>query len=412
MMAVWRQTFPKLDWSDIRFYDGIPGAYAVVGQVGLTTGSISGVVRIYVKDYNPCDKDITFYDLTHELVHAVQIKSQPLPQFFLWKWLTCFFTDGIFSYYTSCYEKEAEDFAKLITNKGMGLRNPCKCSHSDSPFGNKSWFGPELNMNATFGFPAIDAAIKADMTGAYTKTTTRCSLADCFGDNIFDYAKGAIALVVSTVVSIAGTFFMEGPIASVTTVVGAAAGLIGGFSVGFATGGALGAIVGAVIGFIGGAFTLGLLGAIADWIFSFKTPAGGSLNIVESTDQGLTFKGKVTFEKTKEQPALAASEDRLFLGWTGTDDQLNVFVSPDQTKAVFEWSGPCGPALSYNAGLYIAWKGKGNDHPNCMSSVDGFNFGSWFMSLGDGPSQATPGIAVGSSHLFGLGRTRQLYSIN
>ena len=416
MMAVWRQTFPKLNWDDIRFYDGIPGAYAVVNQLALTTGSVFGLVRIYMKSgtYNPCDKGITFKILTHELVHAVQIKSQVLPQVFLWKWLTCYLSDGLVNYYDNCYEKEAWDFENLITNNGAPLRrdkppawDPCTCSHSDSPFGDQRWFGPELNSNSMAGFPAINAAIAGDASGGHTKTESSCSLGDCFGDNIFSYAKGLISLVVATIAVIAGTFFMEGPVAAVTTIIGAAGGLIGGLATGLGyggivSGGVVSAIVGAVIGLIGGAFALGLLGAFADWIIGLLSGpiAGGSLNIVHSTNMGLTFKGKVTFERTRQQPALAASESRLFLAWTGTDDQLNVFVSPDRTKTTFERTGPCGPALGYYDELYIGWKGQKNDHPNCMSSVDGVNFGSWFMSLGNGPSESTPGIAAGPKRIY------------
>lgn len=415
MLAVWRQTFPTLNWDDIRFYDGIPGAYSVSGRRGLTTGSIFGLIRIYLKSgiYNPCDvaatnpRDMgaTFRILTHELVHAVQIKSQVLPQVFLWKWLTCYLSHGIFDYYDSCYEKEARDFANLITNNRTW--NPCTCSHFDSPFENKGWFGPELNLDSMTGYPAIVTAIGGDTSGGHRKTTSFCSLGDCFGDNIFSYAKGLIAFVVGTVAAAAGTFFMEGPVAAVTTIIGAAGGLIGGLALGLGygglvSGGVVSAIVGAVLGLIVGAFVLGLLGAFADWIIGVLSGpiAGGSLNIVHSTDKGATFRGKVTFERTREQPALAASESRLFLAWTGTDGQLNVFVSPDRTKTTLGRTGPCGPALSYHAGLYIGWKGEGNDHPNCMSSVNGVNFGSWSMSQGNGPSQATPGIAMGPARIY------------
>lgn len=426
MMKVWRLTFPTLNWDEIRFYDGMPLVYSFgnKAKAGFTAGSMFGLVRIYMQDgefedkfgnvikykYNPCDGGLTFKNLTHELVHAVQIKSQVVPQVFLWKWLTCYISDGIPNQFESCYEKEAQNFENLIANntsQWTAGRNPCTCAHSDSPFEKKGWFGPELNTNERTGFPAIDAAIKADASGGHTFTKTSCSLGDCFGNNIFSYGKGLVALVVSSIITVAGTFYNEGPVAATTSIIGAAGGLMSGLAYGLGYGGLVGGgllsgIVGAVIGFIGGAFALGLLGAFADWIIGLLSGpiAGGSLNLVHSTDQGLSFKGKVTFERTREQPALAASEDRLFLAWTGTDDQLNVFVSPDRTKATFEKSGPCGPALSYHAGLYLGWKGKGNDHPNCMSSPDGFNFGSWFMSQGDGPAESTPGIAVGPSRIY------------
>jgi len=429
MMKVWRLTFPTLNWDEIYFYDGMPNIYSFgdKAKAGFTAGSVFGTVRIYMQDgefkdkfgnvikykYNPCDSGLTFKNLTHELVHAVQIKSQVAPQVFMWKWLTCYISDGIPNQFESCYEKEAQNFEFLIANKPnnrvqeIADWNPCKCSHSESPFSNKKWFGAELNTNVDKGFPAIDAAIKADTSGGHTFTKSSCSLGDCFGDNIFSYAKGIVSLVVSTIVTIAGAFFNEGPIAATTSIIGAAGGLIGGLSYGLGyggliSGGLVSAIVGAVIGLIGGAFALGLLGAFADWIIGWLAGpiAGGSMNLVHSTDNGLTFKGKVTFERTRQQPALASSEDRLFLAWTGTDDQLNVFVSPNQTKTTFEKSGPCGPALSFNDQLFLAWKGKGNDHPNCMSSNDGVNFGSWFMSQGDGPAESTPGIAVGPSRIY------------
>lgn len=111
-------------------------------------------------------------------------------------------------------------------------------------------------------------------------------------------------------------------------------------------------------------------------------------------------------------PALAVNFGKLYLAWTGTDNQLNVASSAD--GKVF--GGPvllgeysyCAPSLVVNGPLFIAWTGTDN-RINVMSSWNGTSFGNKVTlpeTSYDGPSLAAFG---GKLYLAWTGTNNSLY---
>jgi hypothetical protein len=403
LMDAYRLLFPDLKWDSIRFYEGMPFPLGLGGRNGLTISKL-GATEIYIKEgkYDPCSKK-TFTLIAHELVHAVQAQGAATRWLARLQYLTCYFKDG---YDDSCLEREAE-----ALDDWLGERSGAPCDCPTDRTGTKLFsvaIGPGVSTSY------IDK-LRADLSGSASERVKResaCGLGDCFGGGVFGVARGLLGLGVALVVNIAGTFFFEGPVSRWATLVGAAGGLFfgaaiaagfGGLSAGL---GPLGLIVAVVGSGIAGALVLGFLGAIIDWIAGlFGGSSGGSLNVMFSTNQGLTFADKVTASaaRSREQPALAfrSGPDKLFVGWTGTDDQLHVLVAPDKLHGATELSGPCAPALATdNAKVFLAWKGKGNDHPNCLSSFNGIDWGAKFISGGDGPRESNPSLAFGNGMIY------------
>jgi hypothetical protein len=405
LMDAYRLIFPDLDWDRITFYEGIPFPLGASNAIAVPK---LFATEIYLKEgkYDPCAKS-TFVRIAHELVHAMQYQTAATAWVARLQYLTCFFGHGIGHKYDNCYEREAKDLADWLRDRDGA---PCDCAASGSA---TQLFSTAIGPLEAAGYLG---RLRADLAGTASgrvSRESRCSLDDCFGGGVFGVARGLLSLGVATVIAVAGTFFFEGPVSRWATMVAAAGGLLSGAAVGLgfgglsAGGGIIGAIVGAIVGSIVGALVLGLVGAILDWIGGLfgGGPSGGSLNVMFSSDQGRTFGEKVTASaaRSREQPALAfrAGPDQLFVGWTGTDDRLNVLVAPDKTKATTEWSDPCGLALATGGGqVFLAWKGKDNSHPNCLSSFNGVDFGAKFTSGGDGPRESTPSVAFGNGMIY------------
>jgi hypothetical protein len=108
-------------------------------------------------------------------------------------------------------------------------------------------------------------------------------------------------------------------------------------------------------------------------------------------DTGIPFQAKTTLaESSEHSPALASHAGRLFLAWTGEDNEkLNVAQVGllDNTpgslglqqlagKVVLGDSSDAAPALaSHNGRLVLAWKGSGNNQLNlAFSDDDGASF--------------------------------------
>lgn len=123
---------------------------------------------------------------------------------------------------------------------------------------------------------------------------------------------------------------------------------------------------------------------------------------------------KVIRENTSsEGPALTANYDQLFLGWKGSgNDALNVAkvvatsgfgidgVEGIREKTTLNETSDCAPALAYAFdGLFIAWKGSGNDNINLAFSNDG---GTWFRGkkvLGE-LTEYSPALVSHNGQLF------------
>ncbi len=79
LMDCYKVLYPKLDFSRVAFYSGLPSFVSLGEPDGFTmaSGAASPDIRMYIKDYEPCGKDPlgkeTFLLIAHELVHVVQI---------------------------------------------------------------------------------------------------------------------------------------------------------------------------------------------------------------------------------------------------------------------------------------------------------------------------------------------------
>jgi hypothetical protein len=118
-------------------------------------------------------------------------------------------------------------------------------------------------------------------------------------------------------------------------------------------------------------------------------------------------------ETTDAAPALASSNDRLFLAWRGSGDpQLNVILSEDdgrtfRLKATFGDSSDHAPALAaHNGKLFLAWTGRGNEKLNVAQVIlVGNTAGALRLTLEnkvvfDGTSSAAPALASHAGRLF------------
>ena len=104
-------------------------------------------------------------------------------------------------------------------------------------------------------------------------------------------------------------------------------------------------------------------------------------------------------ESAVDGPALAASTTALYLGWTGTDQRLN--VSPNAVnftgKTTLEERSLVGPALAFapigGGRLFMAWAGT-DARLNVMSSLDARSF-AYKITLEE-RSSLTPSLTVAS----------------
>jgi hypothetical protein len=98
------------------------------------------------------------------------------------------------------------------------------------------------------------------------------------------------------------------------------------------------------------------------------------LNTLLSTD-GKNFGGKQTLSETSFQsPALIAFAGKLRLGWTGTDQRLNIAMVDGCGKVTLNETSAVGPAFAVAGNrLILGWTGT-NGHLNWNSSSDGATF--------------------------------------
>ena len=76
LMDCYKALYPRLDFSRVAFYSGLPSLASLGGPDAFTmaSGAASSDIRMYIKDYEPCGKaplaKETFLLIAHELVHA------------------------------------------------------------------------------------------------------------------------------------------------------------------------------------------------------------------------------------------------------------------------------------------------------------------------------------------------------
>ena len=134
-----------------------------------------------------------------------------------------------------------------------------------------------------------------------------------------------------------------------------------------------------------------------------------------SLDNGASFGGKfVSSETSSDAPALASNGSGLFIAWKGSgNDNLNVAevslfadssggfgIDGFSNKVILGDTSPTSPALGSAFGdLFLAWKGDGNDNLNVMFSSDnGASFGGKLIS--DETSPDSPALATLNDGLF------------
>lgn len=381
LIEAYRVLFPRIVFSRVHFFQGLPW-YVDTGQPGITLPSVSGDINVYIKPgmYNPCDDDYTKYDntfllLAHELVHVLQIQDSVggghIPGSWVTNYVSCYLASGFKDARGNCYEDEAYTYAngypdevdangiayggtlrrflldaQQVAAPLMQLIHPCLCN------GLIPWL-PNTTNFLTFVVQGHEDEL--------VKGKAECTLGDCLVNRFIDTPLvGAIW---------SGISFVGGVLAGVGTI--------------------LGGIIGTIIDFIGNLFS-----------------SDSGISLLFSIDGGDTFGNKVTMERSSEPPAQTASDSELFVGWTGTDAQLNVFASPNSNsppKVTFEkGDDDAGPALAFAFGkVFIAWQDENNHlHLMSASSPPGQNF-IGKLDLGETlAGNSTPGLAFGLSRLY------------
>jgi len=155
-MDCYKVLYPNLDFSRVGFYSGLPSVISLAGPAGFTmaSGAASPDIRVYIKDYKPCEKE-TFLTIAHELVHVIQIQGILGGGHIPGSW-TAYYTSQTLNCtrgWSTCsnrLEKEAYDFANgglVPANCGVDgkVRDfvetvshtlPCDCSKEPWPIAN------------------------------------------------------------------------------------------------------------------------------------------------------------------------------------------------------------------------------------------------------------------------------------
>lgn len=268
LMDCYRALFPKLDFSRVAFFLGLPFPISLAARGGFTMaagGRPSPDIHVYVPVYDPCDEEI-FLIIAHELVHVVQIQGMTGGGRIPGSW-----TAYYMSYYLGCcfichgsdcsnaLEKEAYDYANGCdpANGKLGkLRTfldgspiiqgkaPCDCS--SSPPTPTVLPGSQTYVEVLQSDP--DLIVVSSHVGR-----TWCSLLNWPVD------------AVVGLISIFGFINTGGFVGAVLGAI-AAAGYFG--FIGLLIGGPLGAIVGAIVGIVLGSLVGGVVGAVVGWIGS------------------------------------------------------------------------------------------------------------------------------------------------
>lgn len=441
-MAAYRLLLPNICYDKVHFFVGIPTLIST-GQPAITQDYL-GEQRIYFRNEPDFCKFNDFLIGAHELVHVLQIQNLPMgTTSWNFAYNVCFLASGT-SQHGNCYEDDAYEYANAIAGQwgysndsllrqkfaAAGITSPCDCGPAALDFGLPS---PS---------PSLDKIrILATNDPSVVKLAPRdCSPSACLSEaarhGFVGVLRAGFAVIAAAVVwfaTLAGV--NTGTITGI--VVGGLAGLVFGGLVGAGIGLAigvlatlLGAIIGAVLGLILGAALGGLIGSLIqdliDFIVTlFGGDSGGGLNLVFGHDDTLDFPGsRVTFERTREQIGLTVGVKNLWVGWTGTDNALNVITLEkgiDPIKRTFEQVNNCGPALAFDFPsntLVVCWQGF-DGRLNLRTSTDfgkSFDASPKITFSPQGPADATPGIAFLNAFFYlawiGVGNNLNLWGFS
>lgn len=141
------------------------------------------------------------------------------------------------------------------------------------------------------------------------------------------------------------------------------------------------------------------------------TDSAHRLNVMSSTDHGMTFANKFTSSETSPvAPVLTVHNGQLYIAWSGTGNrQLNVARVNIQNNRAIGFSqkrtladtSPSSPSLASLGGrLYLAWNGTDAAHRlNMLYSADGgATFGGKHTS--NETSASGPALAVQGGQLY------------
>ena len=273
MMDCYRALFPKLDFSRVAFFVGLPWPISSAGKGGFTMapgGIPSPDIHVYVPSFDACDTE-TFVTIAHELVHVVQIQGMTgggrIPgswtAYYMSYYLGCCFCHGAGC--SNALEKEAYDYANgCDPNKGeLGkLRTFLEGSptiHSQPPCDCSSLPPTPISLSGTQTYVEVLQSDPDLIVVSSQVTRTWCALLNWPVDLIvgaisvfgFINSGGFIGAVVGAIAAAAYFgfigFLLGGPL-------GAAAGAIIGLIFGSLVGGAVGSAIGAIVGWIGSLF--------------------------------------------------------------------------------------------------------------------------------------------------------------
>jgi hypothetical protein len=388
LMDCYKVLYPKLDFSRVAFYSGLPTGISSPAGFTMASGAASPDIRVYIKDYdpyNPCDEE-TFLTIAHELVHVIQIQGMFGSGYIPGSWTIYYMSHFLGCAYrgSECdnlLEREAYDFANAKNETGyvycgtegklrqyvdttfFGLP-PCDCSSEPWPIAN------------TIGSQTYAGALQAAPDLVKTKS---------------DVGRVWCALFTWPVSLIAGVFSIFGFSntggawgAAIGTIVGAIAGGWEGFVFGAVIGGPLGAAIGLVIGVLLGALIGGLVGGAIGWAIDeigswigglFSGPSAGIWFTAFDGNNWVIPDIPVTqngHSLTSDTPTMANFGGKLYLAYrgNGSDNSLwyNTFDGHSWLAQDLEITKnghsqtSTGPAIAeYNGKLYLAYRGAGDD---------------------------------------------------
>jgi hypothetical protein len=428
LMDCYKVLYPKLDFSRVAFYSGLP-SFVSVGEPDsftMASGAASPDIRIYIKDYELCGKDgaaeETFLLIAHELVHVVQIQGMLGGGRIPGSWMA-YYTSQLFNCtrgWGTCsnlLEEEAYAFANGTVAQWCGAVGqvrgfvdatvpftlPCDCSTEPWPVANS--IGAE-----TYAEALHDAGLS---------TTTS------------DVGRSWCSLLFWPLSLIAGAFSIFG-FSNLGGAIGAGVGallggVVGGFFgavFGFILGGPFGAAIGAFLGALLGALLGAVIGGAIGWAINEIGSWIGGLFSSSSMIWFTAFDGAdwvipdVSVSKnghslTSEKPAMAVFNGKLFLAykgagsndlWYNTCDGQSPWLTTDlEISQNGRSQTDAGPALAaYNGNLYLAYKGAGSN--DLWYNV--FNGANWLATdleisqNGRSQTDASPALAAYNGKLY------------
>ena len=358
LMDCCKVLFPKLDFSRITFYEGLPPGAGGADGFTMSAGGPGPDINIYLKAYSPCSKE-TFLVIAHELVHAVQIQGMTGGGHIPGSWAAYYM-----SHYLGCVgrgadcdnalEKEGYDFSNGGCDGNGKLRTfietqllgavPCECK---LPWPTPNTIGGQTYADVLRAHP--DLVMTESRVGR-----TWCSLLNwplsfiAGGYSIFGFSNtgGAIGAGIGTV----------------------AGGIIGGI-----IGGILLGPLGAVLGALLGAYLGGIIGGAIGW-FIEELFSGPSARIWFTAFDGTNWVipdipiSQQGHTRTSHGPALAAFtiNNKLYTAyksssstdlWYNALDAAGWLVQDLKITQNGHTKTSEAPALAeYNGKLYLAYK--------------------------------------------------------